>query len=128
MSDAMRKFIEVAGRFVPLFFVITENELPNALVKIGLGSLSNEIEQAIEIARQRWSSLDILLRLDETEQSATFAYDLRRLCEIRLLTLDEREEFKLDVETYGDWFKSIEETEQEFGDLEVRLIDYSLPY
>lgn len=125
-SEAIIRFIATAGRFTPLYFVIVENNLPDILVSIGVETLEADIEIALSKAQLNYNAIADLLALQESDSTREVALELERITKIRLLSIDGSSKLELTVESYTKWFESIEETDEDFHRILLRLFELAL--
>jgi hypothetical protein len=123
-NEQMLLLVVIMTRLAPLMEVlnIEPNDATNEIV---MTSFANELDSATLMARQAKTDLERLLQMDANNNTNRMAAVLNRICDVRLEDFDMSGFIGL-LDRLNQWWQEIEDTEDEFGELILELMEYSI--
>lgn len=126
LHQHMTAFTLTNTRFWPLAQFITDNSLGEDSVKLALDRFSQELSSLLEIAQRCFADVAALLETIGADESDRWKSELRRLCTIRLLSIDPNRPATINLDMFPEWIEEVENTASEYDLLMTTLITFAI--
>lgn len=126
LHQHMTAFALTNTRFGPLAQLIIDNSLGEDSVKLVFDRFSLELSSLLVIAQRCYADVAALLETIRAAESVRWGEDLRRLCTIRLLSLDPNSPATIDLDMFSGWLEQVENTAGEYDLLIATLITFAI--
>ncbi len=126
LHQHMTAFALTNTRFWPLAQLIVDNSLGEDSVKLVLDRFSQELSSLLEIAQRCFADVAALLETIGADESDRWKNELRRLCTIRLLSLDPNSPATINLDMFPEWLEQVANTTSEYDLLIATLITFAI--